>query len=426
MTAFFRLHQTRAMERPDQFKAFIEAAHGAGVSVLLDVVYNHFGPEGNVLPLCAPDFFTDRRQTPWGPAINFDGPRSGPVRDFFIENAEYWLHEFNLDGLRFDAVHAIIDASPTHILEELAKRVRSRIDRPVHLLLENEDNDPRLLARPSREPALYTAQWNDDVHHVLHVAATDESEGYYVAYRGDPELLGRALAEGFAYQGQIMPTRGRPRGASSGFLPPDAFVAFIQNHDHIGNRAFGERLSALASPEVMRALAAIYLLSPQTPMIFMGEEWNAKQPFLFFCDFKGELAKAVREGRRAEFARFSAFQDGAASKIPDPLAESSFLASKLDWDAADADTLAFYRALLELRRRHVVPLLSSIEHGGSPETIGPEAVRVAWRAGARMLVLDANLSESVVSFPSARGEVFFTEGKTEGEFGPWAVRWSIE
>ncbi len=232
--------------RPEDFKAFVEAAHRRGVAVLLDVVYNHFGPEGNYLSSYAPDFFTSRHRTPWGEAINFDGPNARPVRDFVIENAEYWIDAFRLDGLRLDAVHSIKDDSRPDIVDELAARLRSRFARTIHLLLENENNEPQRLVRHERKPLLYTAQWNDDVHHVLHVAATHEKSGYYADY-GDTKLLARALAEGFAYQGEISPYRGAPRGGPSAELPPGAFVAFIQNHDQIGNRAFGERLSALAS-----------------------------------------------------------------------------------------------------------------------------------------------------------------------------------
>ena len=294
--------------RPEDFKAFVEAAHERGIAVLLDVVYNHFGPEGNFLSLYAPEFFTSRHKTPWGDAIQLDGPTSRPVRDFFIENAEYWLEEFHLDGLRFDAVHAIKDDSRPDLLDEMAARIRARFARPIHLILENEDNVPQRLTRNGDKADLYTAQWNDDIHHVLHVAATHESSGYYAAY-GSTELLGKALAEGFAYQGQMMPYRNAPRGGPSGELPPDAFVSFIQNHDQIGNRAFGERLNMLASPEAMRALASVYLLAPQIPMLFMGEEWGATSPFPFFCDFTGELAEAVRKGRREEFSRFPEFSD---------------------------------------------------------------------------------------------------------------------
>jgi maltooligosyltrehalose trehalohydrolase len=204
-------------------------------------------------------------------------------------------------------------------------------------------------------------------------------------------------------------------------------VAFIQNHDQIGNRAFGERLNTLTSPEAMRALVSVYLLAPQTPLIFMGEEWSAKTPFLFFCDFSGELADAVRQGRRSEFSRFSAFADKEKRwRIPDPLAERTILASKLDWSQADPDHAAFYRRLLTLRRAHVAPLLARMEHGGSAKTLGPEAARVIWPAGQQSLVLDANLSGAPTPFPPARGECFFNLGETEGLFGAWAVRWSIE
>ena len=273
--------------RPEDFKAFIEAAHCRGVAVLLDVVYNHFGPEGNYLSSYAPGFFTLRHRTPWGEAVNFDGPDARPVRDFVVENAEYWIDAFHLDGLRLDAAHSIKDDSRPDIIDELAARLRSRFDRPIHLLIENEDNEPERLVRRGREPLFYTAQWNDDVHHVLHVAATHEQSSYYADY-GETKLLGRALAEGFAFQGDVSPYRGAPRGGRSGQLPPGAFVAFIQNHDQIGNRAFGDRLDALAPAAVVRALASVYLLLPQTPMLFMGEEWASAQPFPFFCDFEGD------------------------------------------------------------------------------------------------------------------------------------------
>lgn len=413
--------------RPEDFKFFVEAAHQRGLAVLLDVVYNHLGAVGNYLPHYAPLFFTSRHKTPWGDAINFDGEGSRVVRDFVIANASYWIDEYDLDGLRLDAVHAIVDDSPKHILDELAERLRAKAKRPLHLVVEDEDNEPKRLTRRGRAPVHYTAQWNDDVHHVLHVAATGERAGYYEAYHGAPELLGKALAEGFAYQGQVMPYRDRPRGAPSAFLPPGAFVSFIQNHDQIGNRAFGERLNMLARPEAMRALAALYLLMPQTPMIFMGEEWGADQPFLFFCDFEGEMADAVREGRRAEFSRFPEFADPAMrAKIPDPLAESTFLASKLDWRKMDQSRLAHYRALLKARRRCVAPLLPHIQSGGQAVIFGPEAVRVRWQARERILILDANLCGRHSDFPPARGRIFWGEGETGAALGPWSVRWSVE
>jgi maltooligosyltrehalose trehalohydrolase len=277
-------------------------------------------------------------------------------------------------------------------------------------------------------PVRYTAQWNDDIHHVLRVAATGQETGYYADY-GETRLLGRALAEGFAYQGEHSRHRNAPRGGPSADLPPSAFVAFIQNHDQVGNRAFGERLSVLAPFPVVRALASVYLLLPQIPMIFMGEEWGAEEPFLFFCDFKGDLATAVREGRRREFARFPEFADsGCVARIPDPLSEGTFLASKLDWSKVEAERLAFYKAALAARRTYVRPLVLEIGRAGEWVALGEEAVRVMWMAGARRLVLDANLSDKPVSCPPARGPIFWRCGEADesGTLGPWSVRWSLE
>jgi maltooligosyltrehalose trehalohydrolase len=412
--------------RPEDFKAFVDAAHERGIAVLLDVVYSHFGPEGNFLPLYAPDFFTSRHKTPWGDAIQFDGPESRPVRDFFIENAEYWIVEFHLDGLRFDAVHAIKDDTRPDLLDELAMRVRARFSRPVHLLLENESNDPGRLTRHRGKPNFYTAQWNDDIHHVLHIAATRERSGYYAAY-GSTELLGKAIAEGFAYQGEMMSYRNAPRGGPSAELPPAAFVSFIQNHDQVGNRAFGERLNALASPKAIRALASVYLLAPQIPMLFMGEEWGATQPFLYFCDFAGKLAEAVRNGRRQEFSRFPEFEDPErVAKIPDPSATATFLASKLDWSRVDAGHLAYYRELLKTRRDFIQPLLPSIRHGGEALVVGEQAVRVIWRAGERRLILDANLSPRCIEFTPIEAHPFWLCGEAGATFEPWALRWGLD
>ena len=223
-----------------------------------------------------------------------------------------------------------------------------------------------------------------------------------------------------------MPYRNAPRGGPSAELPPTAFVSFIQNHDQIGNRAFGERLNTLASPEAIRALASVYLLAPQIPMLFMGEEWGATSPFLFFCDFTGDLAEAVRKGRREEFSRFPEFADPKrVAKIPDPCAESTFLASKLDWSRVDAKHLAYYRELLKARRDHIQPLIPSIRHGGDAQVVGDQAVRVIWQAGERQLVLDANLSSSPIEFPAIKVHPFWLCGDAGASFGPWTVRWGL-
>src|SRR3978361_707313 len=320
--------------RPEDLKALIEAAHARGLMVILDVVYNHFGPEGNLLPVYAPQTLTAHHKTSWGDAINYDSEGSEVVREFVIHNALYWIEEFHFDGLRLDAVHAIKDDSSKHLLDELAERVREAAgDRIVHLILENEDNQASRLSRnEAGAPTHYTAQWNDDMHHVLHTAATSESNGYYGDFKEDSGKLGCALAEGFAFQGQVMKCSGAERGEPSAHLPPTAFVAFMQNHDQVGNRAFGERITAGASPQAVHAIAAVYLLLPQTPMLFMGEEWGSSSPFPFFCDFEGELPDLVRKGRREEFASFPEFRDPVQrERIPDPLAEKTFLSGKLDW-----------------------------------------------------------------------------------------------
>jgi len=404
---------------------------------MLDVVYNHFGPEGNYLHRLAPKFFTERHKTPWGAAINFDGAHSSAVREFFIENALYWLEEFRLDGLRFDAVHALIDDSPHHILDELAETIRERMgERLVHLVLENEENEAtRLMRDPAGRPIHFTAQWNDDLHHVLHTAATGELAGYYGDYRGDDHKLGRALAEGFAFQGEHMVYRGAPRGEPCAHLSPDAFIAFIQNHDQIGNRAFGERMNEIAPLATLRAIVAVYLLLPQIPMLFMGEEWGTSRPFPFFCDFHGELAEAVRKGRREEFARFPEFQDPEQrERIPDPQSPDTFASAKLDWDELAREPhrswLEWYQQLLRVRAEEIAPRLPRIEgNAGQYEIIGPSALIVCWAVGdSEELVLLANLCHTALEkAPAIEGRLLWHEGEGGEENGvlPWTVRWWV-
>jgi malto-oligosyltrehalose trehalohydrolase len=388
-----------AYGRPEDLKALIDAAHGAGLMVLLDVVYNHFGPEGNYLPRYAPQFFTDRHKTPWGAAIDFSNDF---VRKFFVHNVRYWLEEYRFDGLRFDAVHAIIDESPKHILDE----IREAVPATKHLVLENDANQARFIG-----PQRYTAQWNDDSHHGYHVLATGESDGYYVAYADAPaKHLARCLAEGFAYQGEESPFSKEPRGEPSAHLPPSCFVDFLQNHDQIGNRAFGERLLSLSDEKKVRALSAIQLLAPSPPLLFMGEEWGCKQPFLFFCDFQGDLGEAVRKGRREEFSRFASFK----SSIPDPLSESTFKQCVLNWEQRDEGWLSHYRELLQLRARAIAP------HNFGPgryRMLGERAFEVDWDG----LTLIANCGDRPVQVNDIpQGKPLWSNGKPGDS---WSVSW---
>jgi maltooligosyltrehalose trehalohydrolase len=406
-----------AYGRPEALKRLVEACHARGLAIFLDVVYNHFGPEGNYLPAIAPDFFDAKRQTPWGAAIDFGGPRSRPVRDFFIENALYWLEEFHFDGLRLDAVHAITDPSKPDIIDELALAVRRRFGgREIHLVLENDRNEARRLVRHDGRPQRATAQWNDDLHHALHVLAVGETAGFYGDYADDTAMrLGRALAEGFAYQGDPSPfRRGRRRGEPSAHLPPTAFVAFIQNHDHVGNHPLGLRISVRAREPLLHAAAAIVLLSPQIPLLFMGEEWASARPFAFFCDFGPELAQAVREGRRREFAHFAEFANPAArERIPDPTALATFTGSKLDWaepeSAGHRRWLERYRRLLAVRGAEIAPRLAGISPGaGSYRVLGRRAVSADWRLGdGSVLRLLANFSDVALGLAANAGRLLY-------------------
>jgi maltooligosyltrehalose trehalohydrolase len=390
---------------PDDLKRFVERAHSLGMMVFLDVVYNHFGPSGNYLHVYAKSFFTDRHETPWGAGINVDGESSRPVREFFFHNALYWLEEFHIDGLRFDAVHAISDDSQPHFIEELARRIRETIPgREIHLVLENEANEARWLGRDGAgRPPLHTAQWADDIHNAWHALLTGESEGYYEDYADRPlEKLARALAEGFAYQGDPSPHKGgATRGEPSGHLSPTAFVSFLQNHDQVGNRAFGERLSHLIPPEKLALARALHLLAPQIPLLFMGEEWSASTPFMFFVDFENDadLAKAVREGRRGEFKHFKAFADPeAALRIPDPTDRATFERSKLDWAEVSRsphrEVQADIRELLQVRQSEIAPLIKS-PFRGSRYSLGPaQTVDITWHFAAGTLRLLANFGDT--------------------------------
>ena len=423
---------------PDALQRFVDRAHAARLAVCLDVVYNHFGPEGNFLHAYAPAFFSPRHATPWGDAINFDGEGCREVRAFFRENALYWLEEYHMDGLRLDAVHAIHDDSTPHILEEIAAAVHARFAgrRRVHLVLENDRNEARWLRPDPAGRRLYAAQWNDDLHHALHVLAAGERDGYYVDYPDPVGALARCLTEGFAYQGERSVYRDRPRGEPTAGVPLTAFVGFLQNHDQVGNRALGERLTELAPPAALRAVTALVLLAPAPPLLFMGQEWAAREPFLFFCDFGADLAARVTEGRRREFARFPAFADPASrARIPDPQDEATVLRSTLDWGAlaraGHRDWWTWTRRLLRLRQRVLVPLLRHGLAGARAVRAGEAGLVVEWTfASGATLALVANLGPAPgpapERAPAGRRLVALGTGDPgAGLLGPWHVAYYL-
>ncbi|CAH1651450.1 malto-oligosyltrehalose trehalohydrolase [Chelatococcus asaccharovorans] len=386
---------------PDDLKQLIDRAHALEMMVFLDVVYNHFGPDGNYLAAYAPQFFRSDIATPWGAAIDFRRPE---VRRYFTDNVLYWLMEYRFDGVRFDAVHAITEPD---WLDEMAATVRRTIEpgRHVHLVLEHDGNIASHLAGD------FDAQWNDDAHHVMHVLLTGETGGYYADYADAPAAkLARALSEGFVYQGEPSSHRsGEKRGTPSGMLPPSAFVFFLQNHDQIGNRAFGERLTTLADPGALKAAVALQLLTPQIPLIFMGEEYGSETPFFFFTDHNPELAKAVREGRRREFAAFAAFNDVGVEALPDPNAVDTFERSRpvAPDDERGEDMFAFYRMLLDLRRQHIVPGIRAAQSMGA-QALGDAAVMASWRLGnGRRLTIACNLGAEPVPVAPMAGDVIF-------------------
>jgi len=388
---------------PAELKRLIDAAHSRSLMVFLDVVYNHFGPEGNYLHTYAPQFFNPEHETPWGAAINYDGEQSRTVRDFFLHNALYWLEEYRFDGLRLDAVDRVVDQSSPDILVELASRVREGpgVERQVHLVLENDHNEAHYLGRDAEGRPLHAAaQWNDDIHHAAHVVVTGETDGYYADYADRPLwYFARCLTEGFGYQGEPSPYRDNiARGEPSLHLPPGAFVSFLQTHDQAGNRPFGERIGHIANPRALRAAVACVLLAPSPPLLFMGEEFSASTPFLFFCDFGPELALAVTQGRRKQFGRFARYADPAVrARIPDPNIESTFERSKLAWREVEEPVhrqwFELYRECLRIRAADIAPRLRGAAPSGSFEVEGNEVVYARWTLGdGSHLQLAANFS----------------------------------
>jgi malto-oligosyltrehalose trehalohydrolase len=417
-----------AYGRPDDLKSLVDAAHSRGLMVFLDVVYNHFGPEGNYLGQYAPGFFTTAH-TPWGGAIDYRVPQ---VRAFAIENALHWLKHYRFDGLRLDAVHAIVQPGEPPLLADLSRAVgefAASAGRLVHLLLENDDNEARWLAPLDDLPqGRYRAQWNDDYHHAWHALLTGEDSGYYRDYALAPgRHIARVLSSGFAYQGESSIHRGgRQRGEPSGALSPLAFVNFLQNHDQIGNRPLGDRLATQADRASLAAALTITLLAPMPPLLFMGDEWGSTRPFPFFCDFHGSLAEAVRTGRREEFKHA---YDRYGEDIPDPLAEETFLSAKLDWDSratpAGSDRLRLVQELLRVRREQIVPYLRAARFG--TVHFSDDVLTAHWFLdGQRKLNLLANLSAQQRGHSSSDhvGRPIWG-GAPPATLPPFSVYWAI-
>ena len=417
-----------AYGRPDDLRALIDAAHARGLMVFLDVVYNHFGPEGNYLPRYAPQFFAPA-ETPWGSAIDYRVPQ---VRAFAIGNALHWVSRYRFDGLRLDAVHAIAEPGEPSVLKDLSRAVgefAASAGRTIHLVLENDDNRVTLLDPHASAPVgKYRAQWNDDYHHAWHVLLTGERRGYYRDYVCEPARhLARVLASGFAYQGEPSRHRGgRARGEASGSLSPLAFINFLQNHDQIGNRPLGDRLITQADDRALAAALAITLLAPMPPLMFMGDEWGSKKPFPFFCDFSGALADAVRQGRRREFEDVFT---GAAADIPDPLSESTFQSAMLDWETSTSPRgsrwLGLVSQLHTLRKTALGERLEDASFGNA--RFEAPLLAASWGLGdGKVLNLLANLSDQESSLPVSLPQGRIIWASDPGNYlAPWAVTWSL-
>ncbi len=419
--------------RPEDLKRLVDTAHRNGIQVILDVVYNHFGPEGNDLPKYFPQMLTDKHKTPWGDALNFDEEEAGScakqVREFIIQNALYWVEEFHVDGLRLDAAHAIIDEGKVHVLDELASRVRAfgaaqQPSRHIHLIREDEQNIAKKLLRNEKGHCeKFTAQWNHDMSHLLGAAMRQDFSGD----EHDAETFKQAetIAQGF-----VIAAEESGKGAEVRcHVPPTAFVSFVQTHDLIGNRIGGERIHALAPAEAVRAVMALLMLMPQIPMIFMGDEFAAKTPFPYFCDFGGELGHAVSKGRRDFLQKLHNADDAALGRAPDPQEESTFLSAKLDWQQREgSEWLDWYRRILSVRLERISPALEDLQDRcGTFRVVRAGAFEVAWKLDEVTLAAAANLRPDSTEGFSARRESIWLEGSSDSatSLEPWSVRWSL-
>jgi maltooligosyltrehalose trehalohydrolase len=380
---------------PDGLRRLVDAAHGHGLAVILDVVYNHFGPEGNYLaPMSGGKLFTERHQTPWGDAVNYDDDGSDAVREIVLQNVAEWIRDYHIDGLRLDAAHAIVDTSERHILQEIAACAHGAADRPITVIAEDERNERMLLLEPPEGYGI-DGVWADDLHHSMRRLLAGDRHGYYAAYEGTTSELETTLRQGWLYQGEFYEPTGEDRGTPSEGIAPQQFVHCLQNHDQVGNRAMGERLHHQVGLDAYRAASALLLLGPGTPLLWMGQEWAAASPFLYFTDHPEELGRLVTKGRREEFRGFPEFSDPALrEKIPDPQAEATFRRSRLDWSererAPHAGVLALYRELLRLRHEHAA-LQDRERASWQVRAVSDGAIALRRSGGGRQLLLVANL-----------------------------------
>ena len=383
----------RCYGRPDDLRRFVDEAHGLGLAVFLDVVYNHFGPDGAYAAAFSSQFFSPRHRSPWGDGINLDDAGSRHVRQFFIDSALHWIHEYHLDGLRLDATHILVDDSPQYFLAELSAAVRDSLTgspRQALLIAEDTRNTATMLLPAEQGGWQIDGVWSDDFHHQVRRHLTGDSDGYYADFSGSAADIASTAQQGWFYTGQYAQHFGQPRGTDPAAIPPPRFVFCIQNHDQVGNRAFGDRLHHSVDPAVYRAVSVLLLLLPETPLLFMGQEWAASSPFQFFTDHSEDLGRLVSVGRQLEFAKFSSFSDPAIhERIPDPQSPDTFKASKLDWDEITrehhAATLRLYKRLLGLRRNE--PALRSRERADFALSAPDEATLLLRRTTGEQTVL---------------------------------------
>ncbi len=415
---------TRLYGAPDQFRAFVDRAHNLGLGVILDVVYNHIGPDGNYLKRFSDHYFTNRHKNEWGEALNFDGEDSGPVREFFVSNAEYWIDEFHLDGLRLDATHQIFDSSPEHVLAVMSRKAREAAGkRLVYFVAENEEQRPKLVRPLEKGGYGLDSLWNDDFHHSARVAATGRMEAYYSGYKGAPQEFISAVKWGYLYQGQWYEWQQKGRGAPAFGLEPSRFVNFLENHDQVANSLRGCRLHQWTSPGRLRALTTLLLLSPASPMLFQGQEFCASTPFLYFADHNPGLARLVAKGRHEGLKQFPSIASAEAqSELDNPESEKTFMRSKLDFSERkkNAATYDLHRDLIKLRKQD--PVFSKPRAGGvDGAVLGPEAFVLRFfgqNADDRLLLVNLGLDLNLNPAP----EPLLAPMQGRG----WKITWSSE